>query len=103
MFKRGFTILELVAVLVIIGILAGLGAVTYSQLITDSQAEVNEKTALAAAREAQASVALANAGVVTAAAIADEVDGGTGATDADFTLNGATWTVTITNGVVSVA
>ena len=64
MMKRAFTILELVAVLVIIGILAGLGAVTYSTLISDADASIKDKTAAAELRSAYATTALNNKGVV---------------------------------------
>ncbi len=104
MFKRGFTILELVAVLVIIGILSGLGAVTYSSLIAKSETEVAEKSAQARAREAYAMVAIDNNGVATVEAIADQVDGETGATDAVFAYDGSNWTVSFdANGAVQVA
>ena len=49
---RAFTILELTAVLVIVGVLAGLGAVAYTKFIDKSDEEVDVATAVAEARKA---------------------------------------------------
>ncbi|MCP4843897.1 MAG: hypothetical protein GY901_02180 [Actinomycetia bacterium] len=59
--SRAFTVLELVAVVVITGVLAGLGSVTYDRLIADAGDEVTVARATAAVREAFAGEMLVDA------------------------------------------
>ena len=57
--SRAFTLLELVGVLVIIGVLSGLGAVTYTQLIAKSSGEVEIARGVDVARETYVNLAAA--------------------------------------------
>jgi len=114
MLKRGFTILELVAVLVIIGILSGLGAVAYSSLISKSDQEVSEATVTAFAREAAAVLAIDDNGdaqtaeeiavalvdnAVEYAAITEDAAPGVG--DAVVAFDGEEFTLAVVDGAVS--
>ncbi len=72
---RGFTVLELVVVLVIIGILAGLGSVAYTNLITKADIEVDVANATAAVREEFASL-LVDDGAVSGGDVAAVIAAG---------------------------
>ncbi len=74
--RRGLSIMELVATLLIMGILAGLGSVTYGALLDEAEASVSLSDARDTVRGAFTDELYVNAGVLDEDAVQRVVDSG---------------------------
>lgn len=73
--KRGFTLLELIITLVILGLLAAIAIPTYQRIITHGENAAAEGTVESALRNAVANAALERRGLPSASDVQDAFDG----------------------------
>ena len=110
--KKGFTIVELVIVIAVIAILAGVMIPTFSNLVEKANDSARQQTASAAYREAYA-IAIADDGAVSSADGKIELDNGfdfefTSEDDATVTVDTtanpkfAGYTVSVEDGVLKI-
>ena len=103
--KKGFTIVELVIVIAVIAILAGVLIPTFSGIISKAQESAALQKATASYKEAYA-IALSDDGKIDDTDGTNTVDGIAWKCNADGTLSTSStidgYSITVTSGVVSV-
>jgi type IV pilus assembly protein PilE len=97
--KKGFTLLELVVALVVLGILAALSIPTYESVINSARTDVASASAISAAQDAVAIAALndgyANESTFTTKVFTADADNGVSEVPGSYSTNGTTSTITL--------